>query len=317
MEYKLDFIRVLAEEKNVTRAAERLFITQPTLTKYINRIEAELGVVLFDRRHQPIQLTHAGQVFLEEMTTIQAREAAMFSKIQSMSTQFDTFTIGIQMVRSYFILPRTMPQFTEKYPEVLISADTVFNEGGSLERAILRGELDVGIGAFALAFDKLKYHCLQRDEIMFVMPREWFPHVKADEGDIDHPLEMNADMLQNRRLLLPRQGGGQFMATQSLLDETGVEPKYTFRGNNVITNYKLVSQGIGYMVTTPLEFTAAFPEETEKLCFGVVPGRPMTQNTYFAYPKEKEGNPMIQDFLNLIYETDPFHRGEGLKEEEK
>ena len=54
---KLEYVLTLAEERNLTRAAARLFISQPTLTNYINRLESELGIKLFDRTVQPIQVT--------------------------------------------------------------------------------------------------------------------------------------------------------------------------------------------------------------------------------------------------------------------
>ena len=57
----LYYVSVLAEEQNLTRAAERLYISQPALTAYLNRLEAELGVRLFDRTVIPIRLTEAGR----------------------------------------------------------------------------------------------------------------------------------------------------------------------------------------------------------------------------------------------------------------
>lgn len=50
---KLDYVIAVAEEQNITRAAQRLFISQPTLTLYLNRLEQELGVKLFDRGKNP------------------------------------------------------------------------------------------------------------------------------------------------------------------------------------------------------------------------------------------------------------------------
>ena len=64
---KLNYVLAIAEERNLTRAAKRLFISQPTLTLYLNRLEAELGVKLFDRSKTPIGLTEAGNYYIGEM----------------------------------------------------------------------------------------------------------------------------------------------------------------------------------------------------------------------------------------------------------
>lgn len=60
---KLDYVLALAEERNLTRAARKAFISQPTLTNYINRLEEQLGVKLFDRSVTPIEITRAGALF--------------------------------------------------------------------------------------------------------------------------------------------------------------------------------------------------------------------------------------------------------------
>lgn len=58
---KLDYVLALAEERNLTRAARKAFISQPALTNYINRLEEQLGVKLFDRSVTPIEITRAGR----------------------------------------------------------------------------------------------------------------------------------------------------------------------------------------------------------------------------------------------------------------
>ena len=65
---KLDYVLAIAEEQNLTRAAKKLYISQPTLTMYLNRLEENLGVKLFDRRNTPITITPAGRRYIEKMT---------------------------------------------------------------------------------------------------------------------------------------------------------------------------------------------------------------------------------------------------------
>ena len=63
---KWNYVLAIAEEQNLTRAAKRLFISQPALTLYLNRLEKELGVKLFDRSRTPILLTEAGKYYVEQ-----------------------------------------------------------------------------------------------------------------------------------------------------------------------------------------------------------------------------------------------------------
>lgn len=63
---RLEYILAVIEEKSITKAAKRLYITQPTLTKYINQLEYEYGVKFFDRSTTPIRLTEAGSFMLKK-----------------------------------------------------------------------------------------------------------------------------------------------------------------------------------------------------------------------------------------------------------
>ena len=79
---KLDYVLALAEERNLTRAARKAFISQPTLTNYINRLEEQLGVKLFDRSVTPIEITRAGALYIEQMKKIQLAETNLRNELR-------------------------------------------------------------------------------------------------------------------------------------------------------------------------------------------------------------------------------------------
>ena len=90
---KLNYLIVLAEEQNLTRAAKRLYISQPALTAYLNRLEKSLKVKLFDRSTTPIRLTSAGQLYLSEMQKIESRQNEVLETIHRM--EYDLSLIHI------------------------------------------------------------------------------------------------------------------------------------------------------------------------------------------------------------------------------
>ena len=67
---KFEYVLALAEEKSLTKAAKRLYISQPGLTSYINKLEQYLGIKLFDRTVTPIQVTEAGMIYISKMKNI-------------------------------------------------------------------------------------------------------------------------------------------------------------------------------------------------------------------------------------------------------
>ena len=164
MTYRVDYVLALAEERNLTRAAQKLYISQPTLTKYITRLEQDLGVQLFDRTVQPIRITRAGQVFIEEMQKIQTRETNLRTRLKAISRDAESFSIGIPTIRAEYVLPGVLPGFLEKYPHVSVSTDPRIES--TIEGAVAAGELDVAIGALTLAYDELEYTFLKEDEVL-------------------------------------------------------------------------------------------------------------------------------------------------------
>lgn len=96
---KLEYILTIAEERNITRAAKRLYISQPALTLYLNRLENDLGVKLFDRTKSPIKLTEAGKYYIDKMKKIYAQEQLLRNDILAIANPEHSLSIGIGQVR--------------------------------------------------------------------------------------------------------------------------------------------------------------------------------------------------------------------------
>lgn len=97
---RYEYVMAIAEEQNFTRAAKRLYISQPSLTQYINRLEAELGVRLFNRTSSPVTLTPAGTFYLNSMRKIYVAEQRLCNEIKSFQETQRVFTIGMSTLRA-------------------------------------------------------------------------------------------------------------------------------------------------------------------------------------------------------------------------
>ena len=115
---RLNYVLAIAEERNITAAAHKLYVSQPTLTVYLNRLESELGVKLFDRSRTPITLTPAGVYYIEEMKKIEESEQKMRSSIRLVADPSRTLLVGIGQVRGSNWLPQILPDFCSIHPDV-------------------------------------------------------------------------------------------------------------------------------------------------------------------------------------------------------
>ena len=296
MTYRLDYVLALAEERNLTKAAQKLYISQPTLTKYITRLEQDLGVQLFDRTVQPIRITRAGQVFIEDMQKIQTRETNLRTKLKAISRDADSFSIGIPTIRAEYLLPEVLADFLKKHPHVSISTDPRIES--TVEGVVAAGELDVAVGALSLAYDELEYTFVKEDEVLLVLSREHpaVSDVSAPEGTITSPLLLDSRLLRDERILLPRSGGGQYRAAMLMLEKYQIAYTGTVQCNSLHALFCMAARNAGILFTTPSDFCRRFPGEVEKLVFCRLQPEPVYQRSYLCWRKDRRDEAIIQDF---------------------
>lgn len=115
---QLQYIITIAEEKNITKAAEKLYISQPSLSLSLRSLEDELGTPLFERRHGTLCLTYAGSLFYDwAVSTLHSRQqlSTKLNDISANSRQL--IQIGISPHRSSIMLPRIFERFYNNFPD--------------------------------------------------------------------------------------------------------------------------------------------------------------------------------------------------------
>ena len=117
---KFEYVLAAAEEQTLTKAAKRLYMSQPALTNYLNRPEDELGVKLFDRSTTPIKTTAAGQLYIERMKKIHLESRILQEELRQMGRKRTAFTFGIGSAGRSHRLVRIIPDFIRAFPHTAI-----------------------------------------------------------------------------------------------------------------------------------------------------------------------------------------------------
>lgn len=114
-----DYFIAICEEESISRAAEKLYVSQPALSKYLKNLETTLGVTLFDRSHQPLKLTHEGQIFYSFVQNYVNLENTLKKNIhQSLHSASGEVAIGMTSWRGQTVLPALLPKIRKKYPHL-------------------------------------------------------------------------------------------------------------------------------------------------------------------------------------------------------
>ena len=168
LRHMIYFIAV-AEELHFGRAAERLFIAQPPLSQQIQRLEKELGALLFRRTKRSVELTEAGAVFLEEARrTVAQAELAISTARRAQRGEVGRLAIGFVASATYLSLPETLRTYRRNYPEVELSLSELTT--AQQVKALLNRQLDVGFVRPPLYTTEIETYILMEEEFVLALP---------------------------------------------------------------------------------------------------------------------------------------------------
>ena len=168
----MEYFAVLAQERNFTRAAERLHITQQSLSSHIAGMEKELGSQLLVRR-VPLELTYAGEVMLRYATGFQKFHNDMQREFCDISQkQKGILRVGAASTRGQMILPKTIALFQESYPN--ISVELTEGSNGALHQKLLKGTIDLAIAEFPDNLPGISLTDFYREENVLVIEKGLF-----------------------------------------------------------------------------------------------------------------------------------------------
>lgn len=168
---QLQYILAVAEFKNFTLAAEKSFVTQPTLSMQIQKVEDELDVIIFDRTKKPIQVTEVGEQIVNQAKNI-VLEATRMKDIVDQQKGFigGQFRLGIIPTVMPTLLPMFLKNFTNKYPKVKLIIEELNTD--EIIKKLKNGHLDAAIAATPLEEEKLKEIVLYFEPFVAYVPSD-------------------------------------------------------------------------------------------------------------------------------------------------
>ncbi len=169
---QLHYVLAVAEYQNFTLAAEKCFVTQPTLSMQIQKLEDELDIKIFDRNTKPIQLTEVGkQIVIQAKNIIE--EADRIKDIVDQQKGFigGDFRIGIIPTVTPTLVPMFLNTFIKKYPKVHLIIEEYTTE--EIIHRLNQGQLDAAITATPLFDDRLKELTLYYEPFVGYFPEQY------------------------------------------------------------------------------------------------------------------------------------------------
>jgi DNA-binding transcriptional LysR family regulator len=296
----LRYFVTLAEERNFSRAAERLGIAQPGLSQQILNLEALLGTPLLDRSRRSVQLTLSGQVFLQEARkTLAQADAALAAVRRAGRGETGRISIGYVASAAYAgVLTASLAGFRATHPEVELqltememSLQLAAIAGGALDFGYIRPPVAVPDGVVTI--------CVLREPLVVALGAA---HALAGHDAIPLP------GLREETFIAPRQAAdvGFHHNAVAACRESGFEPTISATGRDFTTIASMVAVGLG-VALVPRSLTCL---QLPGLVYRPVTGSTTTSDLAVAY-RRSEPAPAVRAFIRHHHRADPSGPGEA------
>ncbi|PHS61368.1 MAG: DNA-binding transcriptional regulator OxyR [Flavobacterium sp.] len=183
---QLKYVLAVAEHQNFTKAAAHVFVTQPTLSMQIQKLEEELSIKIFDRSKKPIELTDVGKKIVNQARNI-VNESMRMKDVVDQEKGFigGEFKLGIIPTIMPTLLPMFLRNFTNKYPKVHLKIEELTTT--EIISKLNDGHLDAAIAATPLSQEKIKERVLYFEPFVGYVPESHrlFSKKKLDRSDLD------------------------------------------------------------------------------------------------------------------------------------
>jgi len=183
---QLKYLLAVAKHLNFTKASQQCHVTQPTLSMQVQKLEDELGVIIFDRNKKPIKITEIGKKIIDQAKTI-VNESARINDLVQQEKGFigGEYKLGMIPTIVPTLLPMFLKSFINKYPEVQI--EIVEIPTAQMIEQILEGKLDAGIAATPLEEERIVEKPLFYEPFVGFIPdtHRLFQKKVLDEQDLD------------------------------------------------------------------------------------------------------------------------------------
>jgi len=291
--YQLRYLIAVAEHGNFTRASEKLFVTQPTLSQQIINLERELGHKLFHRLGRKAVLTEAGTIFLDRARRILFEADNAAKELQDDPGLERRIHVGAIPTVAPYLLPPLVALCRERHPNLQINFREDFRP--QLVRGVLEGELDLGITAQPVINKQVAIESLMFEPLMLVV-------------GCDHPLakleHVVSKDLANETFVLLGNSSSVAEQVQSFCGDHQIDPRIGFRCAQVATVKSFVAIGAGISILPRV--TRAREDKGVLVYIELADGSPMRELVTIRHLQRYQSRGVTQ-FMKLLHECVQEH----------
>lgn len=305
------YVYEVYKERSFTKAAQNLYISQPSLSARIKKIEEIIGEPLFDRSTTSLQLTEVGKVYIEaaeEITQIEQRVENYINDLAGLKT--GNLAVGASTLFAAYVVPSLITQFNQKFPDVHIQL--IEGNTAELEEMLGSNALDFVIDNYH--YDSILYnkelYC--EENILLAVPKHFAVNEELGMYQLSYKNIKNKNYLNQKYPAVPlgrfadlpfimlTQGNDTRTRGDRLCRNVGFKPNIVLEFNQQSTAYMASSTQLGATFISDI-LVSQLPA-FENLVYYKLDGEEAKRKVFFYYKTHKYKTRVMEEFIRMMHE---------------
>lgn len=307
-----EYVYEVYKERSFSKAAKNLFISQPSLSGTIKRVEEEIGYEIFDRSTKPIGVTDIGKKYIETIEEILKMEKHFIQYVNDVDDlKAGNVSVGGTQQYTSYMLPSIVSKFIDKYPH--INVDIVEAKTSSLIKYLNEGTIDIAIDNYSYDEESYSRQFQTKDSMILTVPKNFISNRYLKEYAIDYeqiksgsykddkiPFVALSKFKDENFILLKEGNDTRTRAYKKFLNE-GIVPKVILEVEQQITSYNLTAYGLGISFIS--DYLIRNVGDNDSLRYYKLENYENDRDICFYYLKNKYITKAQSEFLKMAKET--------------
>ena len=320
-----EYVYAVYEEKSFSKAAQKLYITQPALSTAIKKVEKKIGTPIFDRSTSPIGLTPGGEVYIDAIEKLFALEQNTLNQLNNLNGLLaGKLSVGGTIFFTSFVLPGVLSEFSHRYPQIKID----LQEGTTtqLTDKLVAEELDLLIDNSELDDKNYEKYYYSTERIILAVPKS-FPineeltqyQLTAEDNragrhsQAEFPV-LPLPLLKSTPFIFVKEENSIYKRSMKMCSRQNYSPNIIMKPDQVVSAFNMAGRGVGatfipdgLIVNLPYEVPLCFYKMNEELAVRYV---------YLYKKRNKYLTKAMEEFIRVAVGDEAFQKVREQREKE-
>ena len=309
---KYEYVYAVYTEKSFTRAAQKLFISQPSLSAAIKNIEKKIGAPLFERCGSCISPTQIGMEYIYATEKMMSARADFENRIHDIyNLETGEITVGGTNYLCSYVLPRIINRFSMDYPKIKVNL--VEANSRNLSAMLDNEKIDILLDSYDENMDMYDGSQLLNERVMLCVPSHWDINIRFKENavypeqiyngklDIDDIAPVPVSAFSKEPFILLKKGNDMYNRATAIFEKWNISPDIVFSVDQLNISYALAESGMGACFITDTLFK--FSKFGNRVVLYNLSKEHCTRTLYIARKKNKYCSGAMKKFIETAKEV--------------